>query len=77
MFLEEYVTEAANPGNRLGINHVEVASPAEILSRGVVLIDTPGIGSTFRHNTEATLNFLPQCDAAAVSGLGRSSHHRG
>jgi translation elongation factor EF-G len=30
----------------------------------VVLIDTPGIGSTFRHNTEATLNFLPQCDAA-------------
>ncbi len=64
MFLEEYVTEAANPGNRLGINHVEVASPAEILSRGVVLIDTPGIGSTFRHNTEATLNFLPQCDAA-------------
>jgi len=32
--------------------------------RGVVLIDTPGIGSTFRHNTQATLNFLPQCDAA-------------
>ncbi len=30
----------------------------------VVLIDTPGIGSTFTHNTEATLNFLPQCDAA-------------
>ena len=63
-FLEKYVTEAANPGNRLGVNHVEVASPAEILDRGVVLIDTPGIGSTFRHNTEATLNFLPQCDAA-------------
>ena len=63
-FLEKYVTEAANPGNRLGVNHVEVASPSEILDRGVVLIDTPGIGSTFRHNTEATLNFLPQCDAA-------------
>ena len=30
----------------------------------MVLIDTPGIGSTFRHNTQATLNFLPQCDAA-------------
>jgi len=62
--LEKYVTEAANPNNRLGVNHVEVASPSEILDRGVVLIDTPGIGSTFRHNTEATLNFLPQCDAA-------------
>lgn len=63
-FLEQYVTEGANPNNRLGINHVEVSSPSEILARGVVLIDTPGIGSTFRHNTEATLNFLPQCDAA-------------
>ena len=62
--LEKYVTEEANPNNRLGVNHVEVASPAEILQRGAVLIDTPGIGSTFRHNTEATLNFLPQCDAA-------------
>ena len=30
----------------------------------MALIDTPGIGSTFRHNTEATVNFLPQCDAA-------------
>ncbi len=63
-FLEQYITEAGNPNNRLGINHVEVSSPSEILARGVVLIDTPGIGSTFRHNTEATLNFLPQCDAA-------------
>ena len=36
----------------------------KILSKGIVLIDTPGIGSTFRHNTEVTLNFLPQCDAA-------------
>lgn len=29
-----------------------------------MIIDTPGIGSTLRHNTEATLAFLPQCDAA-------------
>ncbi len=28
------------------------------------MIDTPGIGSTYRHNTTATLNFLQQCDAA-------------
>ena len=38
--------------------------PSPLLSKGVVLIDTPGIGSTFRHNTQATLNFLQQCDAA-------------
>jgi len=63
-FLRKFVTEVENPKNRLGISQVEVFHPAPILRDGVVLIDTPGIGSTLKHNTEATLNFLPQCDAA-------------
>jgi len=62
--LSQYVTEKANHQNRLGVNQVEVSLPAPLLKSGMVLIDTPGIGSTFRHNTDATLNFLPQCDAA-------------
>jgi len=63
-FLARFVTEEGNPKNRRGVSFVEVSHPAPILREGVVLIDTPGIGSTFRHNTEATLNFLSQCDAA-------------
>ena len=63
-FLARFVAEEHNPKNRLGVSQVDVFHPAPILQRGVVLIDTPGIGSTFRHNTEAALNFLPQCDAA-------------
>ncbi len=62
--LEQYVTERGNPKNHRDVESVEVSLPSPLLGRGVVLIDTPGIGSTFRHNTEATLNFLPQCDAA-------------
>jgi GTP-binding protein EngB required for normal cell division len=58
------VTEEGNLKNRLGVTEVDVVLPAPILSRGVVLIDTPGIGSTHRHNTQATPNFLQQCDAA-------------
>ena len=58
-----FVTEDANPHNEKGVLQVEITHPAAIL-RDVVLIDTPGIGSTYRHNTEATMNFLPQCDAA-------------
>jgi len=58
-----FVTEDANPRNKKGVLQVEITHPAAIL-RDVVLIDTPGIGSTYRHNTEATMNFLPQCDAA-------------
>ncbi|HDL86354.1 MAG TPA: Dynamin family protein, partial [Candidatus Acetothermia bacterium] len=63
-FLTEYVTEEGNPNNEREVTQVEVFYPSSLLNQGVVLIDTPGIGSTFRHNTEATLNFLPQCDAA-------------
>jgi GTP-binding protein EngB required for normal cell division len=63
-YLAGYVTEKGNPQNRLGVAEVQVDLPAAILSGGVVLIDTPGIGSTYRHNTTATLNFLQQCDAA-------------
>ncbi len=58
-----YVSEAENPHNMKGVLQVEVAHPSPILDKGVVLIDTPGIGSTFQHNTEMTLKFLSQCDA--------------
>jgi len=60
------VTEEANPGNRLGIARVEVTLPAPLLECGMVLIDTPGVGSTFRHNTEAAMAALPECDAAIL-----------
>jgi GTPase SAR1 family protein len=62
--LTDLVTEKGNPRNRRGIAEVQVELPTSMLSDGVVLIDTPGIGSTYRHNTAATLNFLQQCDAA-------------
>jgi len=62
--LAAYVTEEKNPLNHLGVESVEVGHPSSLLHNGVVLIDTPGIGSTFAHNTEATLKFIPQCDAA-------------
>ncbi|MBK8985074.1 MAG: dynamin family protein [Chloroflexi bacterium] len=62
--LEQYVTETGNPGNVLGVARVDVRHPARLLAQGVVLIDTPGIGSTLGHNTETTLDFLAEVDAA-------------
>lgn len=62
--LARYVSETDNPHNRLGVARVEVRCPARLLAQGVVLIDTPGVGSTLAHNTAATLDFLPEVDAA-------------
>jgi GTP-binding protein EngB required for normal cell division len=62
--LFRFVAEEANPENRLGVERVDLFYPADILADGTVIIDTPGVGSTLRHNTEAALQVLPECDAA-------------
>lgn len=61
-----YVAEEHNHENRRGVAAVEVFLPAPILERGLCLVDTPGIGSVFTGNTEATRAFVPHIDAALV-----------
>jgi hypothetical protein len=63
-FLARFVAEEHNPENRLAVRRVELFYPAPILANGTVLIDTPGVGSTLQHNTEAAIAVLPECDAA-------------
>ena len=62
--LFRFVAEEANPENRLGVERVELFYPADILIDRTVVIDTPGIGSTLLHNTEAALQVLPESDVA-------------
>jgi GTP-binding protein EngB required for normal cell division len=74
--LADYVTETGNPGNQRGIAAAEVQLPSEFLRRGVCFVDTPGVGSAIRANTQTTRQFLPQADAVVFvtafdSPLGR------
>ncbi|WP_035589497.1 dynamin family protein [Hippea jasoniae] len=59
-----YVTEKHNPENKLNVKEVWVYHPSEYLKKGIRIVDTPGIGSVFKHNTDVAYNFLPYCDAA-------------
>jgi GTPase SAR1 family protein len=61
--LPGYVTERGNPKNSKHVRTVEVTFPAPWLGRGFRLVDTPGIGSAYSHNTDMTRAFLPQADA--------------
>lgn len=61
--LGEYVTERGNPGNSKGIERVVIDHPSPWLANGVRLIDTPGIGSVYEHNTDETRKYMPQADA--------------
>lgn len=61
--LAEYVTESGNPENAKRVREVVIAFPSPWLGRGVRLVDTPGIGSAYRHNTDVSQGFLPKADA--------------
>jgi tRNA U34 5-carboxymethylaminomethyl modifying GTPase MnmE/TrmE len=61
--LAEYVTEKGNPGNEKDVAEVLLRYPSEYLHDGVRLIDTPGVGSVYQHNTEVAYEYLPRSDA--------------
>lgn len=63
--LADYVTERGNPGNERNVARAEVRTPCELLRPGVVLVDTPGIGSVFRHD-EAAARALLEADGAVL-----------
>jgi hypothetical protein len=43
--IPDFVTETANPENRRGVERVVVAVPGSLLDSGLVIVDTPGVGS--------------------------------
>lgn len=59
-----YATETGNPRNFKTAKEIRVAFPAPLLKDGVSLLDTPGVGSVHRHNTDTAHAVLPRCDAA-------------
>jgi GTPase Era involved in 16S rRNA processing len=64
--LVEYASEERNPGNSLGVVRLEVELPSPRLSEGLVLVDTPGLGSLATAGAAETLSYLPQCDLGIV-----------
>lgn len=62
--LQDYVTEKGNPKNVKDVNEVVVTYPSPYLNDGVRLVDTPGVGSVYQHNTDVAYRYLPKSDAA-------------
>lgn len=62
--LPEYVTERGNPKNEKDVSEVVITYPSPCLRGGVQIIDTPGVGSVYEHNTDVAYQYLPKSDAA-------------
>jgi GTPase Era involved in 16S rRNA processing len=61
--LEEYIAEEKNPKNKKKVDRVIIEYPSLYLKDGVQIIDTPGVGSVYEHNTDIAYKFVPQADA--------------
>lgn len=60
--LPEFVTEQGNPRNHKQVRLVEIQAPAPRLETGLVLVDTPGVGSVNPEHTAAAQTFLERAD---------------
>ncbi len=57
--LPAYITERENPRNQKGVKEVTVFYPSAYLKGGLRIIDTPGAGSVYSHNTDVAYAYLP------------------
>src|SRR5207247_10078541 len=64
--LAGFVTEPGNPLNQKRVRRAVVPPPSPFLRQGVGIVDTPGVGSIFEHNSELTYEFLAESDAVIV-----------
>ncbi|MDQ1054826.1 replication fork clamp-binding protein CrfC [Arthrobacter sp. SORGH_AS 212] len=58
-----YVSEQGNPGNSKKLVAAEVYLPRKILTGGLTVIDSPGVGGMGSSHTLTTLTALPTADA--------------
>ena len=65
--LPDFVTEEENPENRKGVDLVSVDLPSLRRYPNTRFLDTPGLGSAFRHNTRVTMEWLPRAAATLVA----------
>ena len=61
--LSRYINEQENPGNALGVDCVDMTALSDFLKDGMTLVDTPGIGSYHKNNTDAAYAFIRESDA--------------
>ncbi len=61
--LPEYISEQKNENNKLGVRDVILHTPSPFLENGLTYVDTPGVGSFHRNNTETAYEHMKEADA--------------
>lgn len=61
--LVEYGTEVGNPGNRKQVDFIALEIPSDLLSTGLVIVDTPGVGGLYKSHKAISWRYAPNADA--------------
>ncbi len=65
--VDEFISEAKNPANKKNVEVVDIELPSLESYPGLRLVDTPGLGSIFKYNTDISEEWLPRVGAAIVA----------
>ncbi len=60
--LINFATEKENPENKKGVLEIKLSYPSDILKNNIIIVDTPGIGSVYAHNTKTAEDVMPKSD---------------
>jgi len=63
----DFIAESRNPENRRRVARVRVELPSMERYRGIRFVDTPGLESVFEHNTDTSIEWLPNVGLALVA----------
>jgi GTP-binding protein EngB required for normal cell division len=63
----DFISESQNPENSKQVARVHVELPSMDRYRGIRFVDTPGLESVFEHNTDTSLEWLPNVGLALVA----------
>jgi GTP-binding protein EngB required for normal cell division len=62
-----YISEKENPENTKQVDLITVELPEMLRFRGLKFVDTPGLESALSHNTQTSLDWLPNVGLALVA----------
>ena len=60
--LHKYISEQENHDNEQGVAEVELLTESEFLKDGLILVDTPGVGSVHENNSKSAYDFARESD---------------
>lgn len=60
--LQDYISEQKNRDNEKGVAEVELHTESDFLKDGMILVDTPGVGSVHESNSRSAYDFARESD---------------